>query len=230
MRRTNRRSVKNKHIKYNTKKTKKLSRKKTNNKNKNKNTNVKFCMISYQGNKQFAKLTQKTLKKEWGYTCQIYWGYKIDKEKYKSNNVLYEGVKDKMLPKMLAHNGPVYYIEDDIRFLEDPLNIPKKDVVWSVYRRGALTNKPPHNVITGSQALYFSKKAVKKLSGHMNQRKKGIHIDSYFSEFIRDNPKLTFTQMKSRLSPPLKTGLGYEELHPSLIDPNRSWKQPPKKK
>ena len=169
------------------------------------------------------------MKKEWGYTCQIYWGYKIDKEKYKSNNVLYEGVKDKMLPKMLAHNGPVYYIEDDIRFLEDPLNIPKKDVVWSVYRRGALTNKPPHNVITGAQAIYFSKSSVKKLKDHMNQRKKSIHFDSYLSEFIRDS-KVSFIQMKSRLSPPLKTGLGYEELHPSLIDPNRSWKQPPKKK
>ena len=63
----------------------------------------------------------------------------------------------------------------------------------------------------------------------MNKRKRGIHIDSYFSEFIRDHPQLTFSQMKSRLSPPLKTGLGYEELHDSLIDPNRSWKQPPKK-
>lgn len=225
MRRTNRRSVKNKRIKINTKKTKKLTGKKTN----KKNTNVKFFMLSYEGNKQFAKLTQKTLKKEWGYTCQIIWGYKIDKSKYKPNTVVYEGFKDKVLPKMLAHNGPVYYLEDDIRFLEDPLSIPKKEVVWSVYRRGDLTNKPPHNVITGAQAIYFSKSSVKKLKDHMDKRKKSIHFDSYLSEFIRDS-KVSFVQMKSRLSPPLKTGLGYEELHPSLIDPNRSWKQPPKKK
>ena len=209
---------------------KSLNNKKNNNKkNNNKKSNVKFCMISYQGNKDFAKLSQKILKQKWGYSSKIYWGYKIDKNKYKHNNVLFEGVKDKMLPFMLKHNGPVYYIEDDIRFLEDPLNIPKKDVVWSVYRRGSLNNKPPHDVITGSQAIYFSKKAVKLLNIHMNKRKRGIHIDSYFSEFIRDHPQLTFTQMKSRLSPPLKTGLGYEELHASLIDPNRSWKQPPKK-
>lgn len=224
-RRSKGRSVKNKRIKLNTKKTKKLSRKKNN----NKNTNVKFFMLSYEGNKPFAKLTQKTLKKEWGYNPQIIWGYKIDKDKYKHNTVVYEGFKDKVLPKMLSHNGPVYYLEDDIRFLEDPLNIPKKDVVWSVYRRGALTNKPPHNVITGAQAIYFSKSSVKKLKDHMNQRKKSIHFDSYLSEFVRDS-KVSFVQMKSRLSPPLKTGLGYEELHPSLIDPNRSWKQPPKKK
>ena len=183
-------------------------------------------MISYEGNKDFAKVTQKTLKKEWGYSSKIYWGYKIDNKKYKQNNVLYEGVKDKMLKAMLKHGRPVYYIEDDIRFLEDPLKIPKKDIVWSVYRKGSIENKPPHNVITGSQAIYFSKRAVKALYKHMNERKRGIHIDSYFSEFIRDNPQLSFKQMKSRLTPPIKTGLGYEELHESLIDPKRSWKIP----
>ena len=26
---------------------------------------------------------------------------------------------------MKSHNGPIYYIEDDIRFTEDPLKIPK---------------------------------------------------------------------------------------------------------
>ena len=194
-----------------------------------KKSNVAFCMISYKGNADFAKLTQRVLKKEWGYSCKIYWGYKIDNDKYKRNDVLFEGVKDKMLPAMVKHNGPVYYIEDDIRFTEDPLKIPRKDVVWSVYRRGSLNNKPPHDVVTGSQAIYFSKRAVKALQKHMNERKRGIHIDSYFSEFIRDHPRFTFQQMKSRIVPPLKTGLGYEELHPSLIDPNRSWKLPQKK-
>ena len=189
---------------------------------------VKFFMISYKDNLPFAKETQKILKKEWGYSCKIYWGYKIDGKKYKRNNVLFEGVKDKMLPSMLKHNGPAYYIEDDIRFTENPLKIPKKDIVWSVYRKGSLQNKPPHNVITGSQAIYFSKKAIQSLSTHMKERKRGIHIDSYFSEFVREHPKLTFQQMKSSLSPPLKTGIGYEELHSSLIDPNRSWKIPKK--
>lgn len=175
--------------------------------------NIKFCMISYAGNKEFAKLTQKTLKKEWGYPSTIYWGYKIDRDKYKQNNVLFEGVKDKMLSSMVKHNGPIYYIEDDIRFLEDPLKIPRKDVVWSVYRNGKLSNKPPHNVITGSQAIYFSTKAVKALKKHMLGRKRSIQIDSYFSEFIRQNPQLTFQQMVP--------SMGYEETHESLIDKNR---------
>jgi len=197
---------------------KKLKKGKTNiPTNKRSIPNIKFCMISYAGNKEFAKLTQKALKKEWGYSSTIFWGYKIDNDKYKQNNVLYEGVKDKMLKAMIKHNGPVYYIEDDIRFLEDPLKIPRKDVVWSVYRRGALTNKPPHNVITGSQAIYFSTKAVKALKKHISGRKKGIHIDSYFSEFIRQNQQLTFQQMTP--------SMGYEELHESLIDPNRTWKK-----
>ena len=189
--------------------------------------NIKFCMISYAGNKEFAKLTQKTLKKEWGYSSTIYWGYKIDRDKYTHTNVIFEGIKDKMLSSMVKHNGPIYYIEDDIRFLEDPLKIPRKDVVWSVYRNGNLgnqerkgvvpiglkPNKKPHDVITGSQAIYFSTKAVKALKKHMLGRKRSIQIDSYFSEFIRQNPQLTFQQMVP--------SMGYEETHESLIDKNR---------
>tara|TARA_B100000073_G_scaffold346314_1_gene357440 strand:- start:867 stop:1565 length:699 start_codon:yes stop_codon:yes gene_type:complete len=193
---------------------------------KSKQTNIKFCMISYQGNADFAKLTKKVLKKEWGYSCKIFWGYKIDGDKYTHTNVIFEGIKDKMLSFMKNHNGPIYYIEDDIRFTEDPLKIPKKDVVWSVYRRGNLgkkrivdgcrggcdikPNKHPHEVITGSQAIYFSKKAVQALYKHMNERKRSIQIDSYFSEFIRKHPKLTFRQMLP--------SMGYEETHESLID------------
>ena len=224
-RRTIKRTRKSKRLQS---KNNRINKRKKSNVSKNIKQNVSFCMISYQGNAEFAKLTKRILKKEWGYSCKIYWGYKINNEKYKNNNVLFEGVKDKMLPKIVIHNGPIYYIEDDIRFTEDPLKIPKKDIVWSVYRRGSLNNKPPHDVITGSQAIYFSMRAVKALQKHMNARKRGIHIDSYFSEFIRDHPHFTFQQMKSRISPPLKTGLGYEELHPSLIDPNRSWKLPNK--
>ena len=217
-------------------KTKSKKLKKTTNKNKNVPAKkrsipkIKFCMISYEGNKDFAKLTQKALKKDWGYSSTIYWGYKIDRDKYQQNNVLFEGVKDKMLSSMVKHNGPIYYIEDDIRFLEDPLKIPRKDVVWSVYRNGNLgnqertdvvpvglkPNKKPHDVITGSQAIYFSTKAVKALKKHMLGRKRSIQIDSYFSEFIRQNPQLTFQQMVP--------SMGYEETHESLIDKNRDLK------
>ena len=43
----------------------KVKLKKTNIPKKKRNVqNIKFCMISYQGNADFAKLTQKTLKKE----------------------------------------------------------------------------------------------------------------------------------------------------------------------
>jgi len=188
--------------------------------------NVQFFMISYPGNKDFAKLTQKALKKEWGYSSKIFWGYKIDNDKYTHTNVIFEGIKDKMLEAMKKHNGPIYYLEDDIRFTEDPLKIPRKDVVWSVYRRGNLgktrivdgcpggcnvrPNKHPHEVITGSQAIYFSKKAIKYLYKHMKERKRSIQIDSYFSEFIRQHPQLSFRQMLP--------SMGYEETHESLID------------
>ena len=193
---------------------------------------IKFFMISYQGNADFAKVTQKVLKQKWGYSSKIFWGYKIDNKKYKHTNVIFEGIKDKMLQAMVNHNGPVYYIEDDIRFTEDPLKIPKKDVVWSVYRKGNLgvtrivdgcqggcnirPNKHPHEVITGSQAIYFSKKAIRALQKHMTERKRSIQIDSYFSEFIRNHPKLSFRQMLP--------SMGYEETHESLIDKFRDKK------
>jgi len=174
---------------------------------------VKFFMISYKGNKLFAKETQKALLKEWGYRSKIFWGYKIDRKEYTHTNVIFKGIKNKMLKKMNEMKSSIYYIEDDVRFTSDPLNIPKKDIVWSVYRKGKLTNKPPHNVITGSQAIYFSKKAVKALYKHMNNRKRAIQIDSYFSEFIRDNPQLRFHQNVP--------SIGYEETHESLIDKYR---------
>ena len=182
----------------------------------NKHKDVKFFMISYKDNADFAKETKKTLFKEWGYRSKIFWGYKIDRKEYTHTNVIFKGIKDKMLKSMVLSKSPVYYIEDDVRFTSDPLNIPKKDVVWSVYRKGKLTNKPPHNVITGSQAIYFSKKAVLALHKHMNARKRAIQIDSYFSEFIRDNKQLSFEQ-----SVP---SIGYEETHESLIDKYRDEK------
>ena len=186
--------------------------------------NIKFCMISYKGNADFAKLTQRVLKKEWGYSCKIYWGYKIDNDKYTHTNVIFEGIKDKMLEDMVKHNGPVYYIEDDIRFTEDPLKIPRKDVVWSVYRRGNLGKtrvidgcpdgcgvRPNNRVgITGSQAIYFSRKAVKALQKDMNERGRSIQIDGYFSDFIIKHTALSFRQMLP--------SMGYEETHESLID------------
>ena len=203
----------------------KVKLKKTNIPKKKRNVqNIKFCMISYQGNADFAKLTQKTLKKEWGYSCKIYWGYKIDNDKYTHTNVIFEGIKDKMLKDMLKHNGPIYYLEDDIRFTEDPLKIPSKDVVWSVYRRGNLGKtrvidgcqngcgvRPNNRVcITGSQAIYFSKKAVRALAKDMYERRRSIQIDGYFSDFIIKHTKLSFRQMLP--------SMGYEEKHESLID------------
>ena len=88
---------------------------------------------------------------------------------------------------------------------------------WSVYRNGSLENKK--RVITGSQAIFFSKKAQKSLQKHMDESKP-IQIDGYFSKFSRqmkDNKKLTFHQMKPKI--------GYEEDHQSLISKDKDWKK-----
>ena len=66
------------------------------------------------------------------------------------------------------------------------------------------------------KAIYFSKKAIRALQKHMTERKRSIQIDSYFSEFIRNHPKLSFRQMLP--------SMGYEETHESLIDKFRDKK------
>ena len=144
-------------------------------------------------------------------------GYAIDKQTYTHTNVIYHGIRDKLLPKMLQGGEDAYYIEDDIRFTENPFDIPKKDIVWSVYRNGSLESKK--RVITGSQAIFFSKKAQKLLKKHMDESRP-IQIDGYFSKFSRqmkDNKKLTFHQMKPKI--------GYEEDHQSLISKDKDWKR-----
>ncbi len=118
---------------------------------------------------------------------------------------------------MLQGGEDAYYIEDDIRFTENPFDIPKKDIVWSVYRNGSLESKK--RVITGSQAIFFSKKAQKLLKKHMDESRP-IQIDGYFSKFSRqmkDNKKITFHQMKPKI--------GYEEDHQSLISKDKDWKR-----
>ena len=180
----------------------------------------KFYMITYEGNMPFAKQTKETLHKEYKIPKKniiIVKGYAIDKQTYTHTNVIYHGIRDKLLPKMLQGGEGAYYIEDDIRFTENPFDIPKKDIVWSVYRNGSLESKK--RVITGSQAIFFSKKAQKLLKKHMDESRP-IQIDGYFSKFSRqmkDNKKLTFHQMKPKI--------GYEEDHQSLISKDKDWKR-----
>lgn len=180
----------------------------------------KFYMITYEGNMPFAKHTKETLHKEYKIPKKniiIVKGYAIDKQTYTHTNVIYHGIRDKLLPKMIQGNEDAYYIEDDIRFTENPFDIPKKDIVWSVYRNGSLESKK--RVITGSQAIFFSKKAQKLLKKHMDESRP-IQIDGYFSKFSRqmkDNKKLTFHQMKPKI--------GYEEDHQSLISKDKDWKR-----
>ena len=119
-----------------------------------------------------------------------------------------------MLPLMIKYKKPIYYIEDDVRFTSNPLlNLPKKDVVWSVYRSGSLDKG--NKVIRGSQSIYFSKKAVKYLFSHMVESKP-IHIDGYFSKFITDNSDNFSVEQ-------LKPKIGYEAEHKSLI--SKKWEK-----
>lgn len=177
----------------------------------------KFYIMTYKENIPFAKQAKKTLKKEWGITGDIIKGYKIG-DKYnqkplKKNEVVMAGFKEKLLPIMKDSS---YYLEDDIRFTSEPLKHLNKDIVWSVYRRGKLTNKPPHNIITGIQAIYLSKKAITRLKEYI-QTKKLQHFDSFMSKFINDNKDLSFKQVTPKI--------GYEEDHDSLISKAKDWKK-----
>ena len=169
-----------------------------------------FLMISYKKNKKFALKTQSILKDKWDIDCKIIYGYDLnDDNNYKSTNVLFYGVKDKLLPIMVKAKKPIYYIEDDVRFTSNPLNNISKDIIWSVYRYGNLNTGK--KIIRGSQSIYFSKKAIIYLFSHMTYARAG-NIDGYFSKFILDNLEdLSFEQSNK---------IGYEEDHKSLISHN----------
>lgn len=174
---------------------------------------MKFLILTYKDNYDFALQTKYILKKEWDIEADIIIGYKIgDWDKINKYNVICHGFKDKIAD---VYDEDIYYLEDDVRFTKHPLDIDlKKDIIWSVYRRGKLTNKPPHNVITGSQAIYFSKKALSELRTFMNHRKY-IQVDGYFSDFIRKHPHLSFEQIQPKM--------GYEQFHHSLISKEKDW-------
>jgi len=168
-------------------------------------------MISYKGNQVAAERTRDILKLEWDIDVEIVYGYQIN-DKYPKNKVLMHGVVDKLLPRALELDDDIVYIEDDVRFTADPKKLEQDmfDVIWAVYRTGKLTNKPPHNVITGSQAIYMNKKAIKYILNHFKKRNI-IHMDSAFSEVFRKGD-LSFLQ--------LKKSIGYERIHQSLISKN----------
>lgn len=171
-------------------------------------------MITYEGNKEFAKKTKRVLKKDWNIDSKIIYGFKVGElyegKPLKKNEVLMAGFKEYMLPKM---KQDTLYLEDDVRFTEDPMKyFQGYDVVWPVYRKGKLTNKPPHNIITGTQALYLSKKAIDLLKKYINT-KRLQHFDTFMSNFINNHPELKFKQ--------LEKPIGYEEDHVSLI--SKDW-------
>jgi hypothetical protein len=176
-------------------------------------------MITYERNMPFAKETKKELNKQWNVPMKhikIIKGYKIgDPPNYpKHSTVLFYGVKDKLLPKMIQGNEDAYYIEDDVRFTQDPYMTKKRDITWSIYRNGKLTNKK--KIITGSQAIYFSKKTQKELKNHMEQSNPA-HIDSYFSRFSHDMIKKGYNFYQH------ETKMGYEKDHKSLISKDKDW-------
>ena len=171
---------------------------------------MKFVILTYKEAIPLAQETQAVLKKDWDIDADIIVGYTIG-QLYKKNHVICHGFKDKILN---IYDEDIYYLEDDVRFTHNPLDIDlTKDIVWSVYRRGKLTNKPPHNVITGTQAVYFSQKAFRELKKFMETRK-FKHFDGYISDFVIKHPHLSFEQPKK---------IGYEKIHHSLISKPEDW-------
>jgi len=172
---------------------------------------MKFVILTYEDNLSFAKETKDILKQQWNIDADIVIGYKIG-EQYTKYNVIAHGIKDKIID---VYDEDIFYLEDDVRFTKNPLEIDTtKDIVWSVYRRGKLTNKPPHNVITGTQAVYFSKEALSCLRKFMCVRR-FKQIDGYISDFILKHPHLSFEQVVPKI--------GYEQEHKSLISKEKDW-------
>lgn len=176
---------------------------------------IQFVMITYEDNKTFAEGTAKLLKDTWGHDCHIVMGYMIDGLKIKKNEVLMKGVEDVLLPKTIDMGKPIIYMEDDTIFTHNPLDFirPDDEVVWLGYRKGKLTNKAPHNVITGSQAIFMDNHSQRVVLEHFKNRKRKIHIDGAFSEVFRQR-NLSFRHEKN---------ISYERDHISLISKKEDW-------
>jgi len=173
----------------------------------------KFVILTYQDNLPFAEETKNILKNQWNIDTDIILGFKVGENNLKHNEVCMAGFK-KLIEK---YDEDIYYLEDDVRFTKNPLDIDlTKDIVWSVYRGGKLTNKPPHNSIAGTQAVYFSKEAISCLKKDMEGRRL-IHFDAYLSKFINKSPNLSFKKVVPKI--------GYEQEHKSLISKEHNWKQ-----
>jgi len=169
---------------------------------------MKFVILTYLQNLSFAETTQSILKEQWDIDAEIVIGYTIG-ETYTKYNVIAHGMKDYIID---VYNDDIFYLEDDVRFTHNPMSIDfTKDIVWCVYRRGKITNK--NHIITGSQAIYFSKKSINRFKTYMTKNK-FKQIDSYISDFIYRNPDLTFQQPKK---------IGYECEHNSLISKKEHW-------
>lgn len=176
---------------------------------------INYVMMSYNDNKEFAEETARLLKEQWDIDVTIVYGYKVDNDKYKKNNVLMKGVEDILLPMAVEKGKDIVYLEDDTIFTEHPEKYinDNNDVVWLGYRKGKLTNKPPHNVITGSQAIFMNNHSQRIVLEYFKNRKRKIHIDSAFSEVFREQ-KLSFRQVKN---------ITYEREHESLISKKEDW-------
>ena len=183
----------------------------------------KFVIFTYQDNLPMAEETQRILLDKWKCKSTIEIGYKVGdidpktNKPLKKNEVTLAGFRDKIVNK---YNEDIYYLEDDVRFTKHPLAdmyIPRGDVVWTVWRFGSLDNKPPHNRITGCQAIWFSKEALFRMKYDLNARKL-IWIDHYFSKFITEQKgdnTFVFKQVVPKM--------GYEQDHESLLSNKKDW-------
>tara|TARA_R100000353_G_scaffold89888_1_gene66466 strand:+ start:4200 stop:5378 length:1179 start_codon:yes stop_codon:yes gene_type:complete len=173
----------------------------------------KFVILTYKDNLPFAEETKQVLKDQWNIDADVFCGFKIGENNLKYNQVVMEGFK-KLIEN---YDEDLYYLEDDVRFTKNPLDIDlTKDIVWSVYRNGKLTNKPPHNIITGIQAVYFSKDVICSLKKDI-QGKRLVHFDNYISKFINKHPELSFEHVVPKM--------GYEKKHESHISQEKHWKR-----
>ena len=170
---------------------------------------MKFLILTYEDNIEAANETKRIFDETYPlpkHTTDIIIGYKVGDYDMKKNEVVMAGFRDKIVN---VFNEPIYYMEDDVRFTKNPMmadGIGMSDIVWTVYRKGKITNK--NNIITGAQAIYFSREAMYRLRISLQGRQL-IHFDSYISKFIKEHDGLFFHQTVPKI--------GYENDHESLI-------------
>jgi hypothetical protein len=173
---------------------------------------MKYFILTYEDNLDFALQTKYILSYDWDIDAEIIVGHKIDNEKYTISSVIIHNWVEFVLPKCLQSGDDCIIFEDDVRLGKslDDLPFKQNDIVWFGYRG------INHAHIVGTQGVYFNRQVLKNVYDNFKTRNP-VQIDFALTKFIR---RKDTQHLKIHIP---KLSYCYEKEHISLISKQEDW-------